>query len=149
MNEINKYRSWHNASNLTSNYQLAQDIKRVSYVFDKKNLTRYLYFDKDHLYMGNLQTKGFAKCIVYSWYKQKESYNFNDPKLNLDNRNFAGIVYKNADKFGCGQFNRTGGIFLGCKIHMKGNFDNEFKENIQNTSVVFEKNGFDPNCSRI
>uniref|UniRef100_A0A0N5A0M3 SCP domain-containing protein n=1 Tax=Parastrongyloides trichosuri TaxID=131310 RepID=A0A0N5A0M3_PARTI len=99
--------------------------------------------------MGNLQTKGFAKCIVYSWYKQKKSYNFNDPKLNLENRNFAGIVYKNADKFGCGQFNRTDGIFLGCKIHMKGNFDNEFKENIQNTDVVFEKTSYDPNCSRI
>uniref|UniRef100_A0A0N4Z6C4 SCP domain-containing protein n=1 Tax=Parastrongyloides trichosuri TaxID=131310 RepID=A0A0N4Z6C4_PARTI len=150
MNEINKYRSWHNASNLTYNYQLAEDIKRVSNVTDKKGLTRYLYFDKDHLYMGNLQTKGFAKCIVGSWYHQRYSYNFSNPKLTYSNRNFAAIVYQDADKLGCGQLNLTYGIFLGCKIHMNSSFDNNFKDNVKNTNISWTpKTLEDFKCAKI
>uniref|UniRef100_A0A0N5A7H0 SCP domain-containing protein n=1 Tax=Parastrongyloides trichosuri TaxID=131310 RepID=A0A0N5A7H0_PARTI len=113
-------------------------------------LTRYLYFDKDYLYMGDLQTKSFAECIVYSWYKQRYSYNFKHPELNYYNRNFAGIVYQDADKFGCGQLNLTYGIFLGCKIHMKSHFDKDFKNNVQKTNITSTKlTNVDFKCSKI
>uniref|UniRef100_A0A0N5A138 SCP domain-containing protein n=1 Tax=Parastrongyloides trichosuri TaxID=131310 RepID=A0A0N5A138_PARTI len=131
MNEINKFRGWHGVSNLTKNYDISEVVKRVLHEQDRKKNVQFLYFTNSHLFMGQLQTKSFVSKIVYEWYFGcRQFYDFKNPHLSYENRPFAAIVYKNADKIGCTEINARGGIYLGCGIHMNDNFDKDFKDNI-------------------
>ncbi|XP_028391024.1 uncharacterized protein LOC114515905 [Dendronephthya gigantea] len=131
----NKYRTKHQAPNITWSAQLASDAQKWADELAKNNTFEH---DKnrgsqgENLYASSGDSQNSCERATTAFYNEIKDYDFDNPGFSADTGHFTQVVWVKSTQLGVGKAEKTnGGTVLVFRYTPPGNYRGQFSENVK------------------